>query len=424
MDSLLKRLQAIDQEHLYAHLLLLSKKEQNHLLEIMQQAKLTLSLAPKRAPITEMIPLKKAALPSQEDLFFAEAFLEKGQVALCLLAGGMGTRLKFDGPKGCFPITPVSHRSLFALTCDKIKAAQAKYHHSFFLLIMTSSLNHEQTQSFFEKNQFFGLEKKQVHFFTQSMLPFCDEKEKFLFFFQDQKHLAMGPAGNGSFFSDIKKSSMLAFLEEHNILHLQILNVDNPLADPFDPALIGTHIRNQNEVTLTVIKDKLPDELLGGLIVDQNKKIRIVEYCDLPKEKNLSLHLFNTGIYIVSLSFIQRFHSSLFLHPTIKETLRYDGKKQISTRACKYESFIFEAFDAANTIGVLLKDRKSCFSPLKNQKGPNSIKTVQKDLQIKERALLEQYSFCPPVKGKMEIDSQFYYPTKEFLLSCKKTYHT
>lgn len=418
MDPLLERLTKIDQCHLYPHLLALAEEKREKILQQMEIATQKIANSTKREAITSFVPLTSADRPTDEDILVGENVLSTGQVAVCMLAGGMGTRLGFEGPKGCFPITPIKKKSLFQLACEKIKAAQEKYKTTFFLVIMTSPRNHEETLNFFEEQHYFGLQKEQILFFSQSMLPFTDDEGKF--FFEDSSHLSMGPSGNGSLYRDIQESGVLSFLEEKKIRYLQVVYVDNPLADPLDASLIGSHVGKQNEVTIAVIDQKEPQELMGGLIVDQNQKLRIVEYGELPE--TVSLSLFNIGLYCWDLSFIKKVNFSLFLHKTKKETRIWEEGKAHPIKAWKYESFIFEGFDAAKKtkIGAVLKEKKECFSPLKNARGNNSISQVQKDLVNREKEILQSFGVFPPAHEKFEIDPRFYYPTKEFLVSCKK----
>ncbi|MCB1082638.1 MAG: UTP--glucose-1-phosphate uridylyltransferase [Chlamydiia bacterium] len=83
------------------------------------------------------------------------------QVGILYLAGGQGTRLGFNGPKGCVKLPLKEEKTLFQIHLEKIKEADS------VIAIMTSPLNHEQTRLYLERENFFGL--KNVTLFQQGM---------------------------------------------------------------------------------------------------------------------------------------------------------------------------------------------------------------------------------------------------------------
>jgi len=109
-----------------------------------------------------------------------EEALKQGRVGLLLVAGGQGTRLGFDGPKGAYPIGPITRKSIFGYHAEKIRNLQRRYNCSLPWYIMVSDTNHEQTRAFFEKNHYFGLEPGNVVFFEQRMVPCVDQDGKFM----------------------------------------------------------------------------------------------------------------------------------------------------------------------------------------------------------------------------------------------------
>ena len=82
------------------------------------------------------------------------------------MAGGQGTRLGFDKPKGMFNVG-VTH-TLYIFEClinnlmDVVKRVDAWIP----LYIMTSEKNHEDTTRFFEEQNYFGYKKEYVYFLS------------------------------------------------------------------------------------------------------------------------------------------------------------------------------------------------------------------------------------------------------------------
>ena len=124
-----------------------------------------------------------------------EAALKAGRVAAFTVAGGQGTRLGYDGPKGTFPVTPVKQKPLFQVFAEKIRAAGTRFGRPLHWFIMTSHQNHAATETFFAENRFFGLDAGRVHFFRQGRMPAVDFNGKILL--EAPGTLALSPDGHG-----------------------------------------------------------------------------------------------------------------------------------------------------------------------------------------------------------------------------------
>jgi len=160
---------------------------------------------------------------------------KKGLVGCLLLAGGQGTRLGWPGPKGTFSVTLIKKKSLFQFFAEKVKAASVFVNRDLPLAIMTSPLNEAETRQFFQKNNFFGLKPHQLFIFSQTMLPFLDFNKRLV----HTRTLAKGPDGNGSCFESFFKSHVGEQWQKSGIEYLNIVLIDNPLADPYDFELLG-----------------------------------------------------------------------------------------------------------------------------------------------------------------------------------------
>ncbi|MEY3456891.1 MAG: hypothetical protein RL215_48, partial [Planctomycetota bacterium] len=163
-----------------------------------------------------------------------EELLRNGAAAVVTVAGGQGTRLGFDLPKGMFPIGPLSSRTLFQIFAEQILARRRRYAAPLPWLIMTSDATHAQTASFFEANAFFGLGADSVFFFRQGSLPALDAATGEILL-SAPGELALSPDGHGGLVGALEKSGLLNWLQQHGIRHLYYHQVDNPTAIVADP---------------------------------------------------------------------------------------------------------------------------------------------------------------------------------------------
>ena len=354
-----------------------------------------------------------------------EECLRKGQVATVILAGGMASRLKWGHPKGTFPITLVKKKSMFQLTCEKLLAAQEKYKKTEFLLsIMTSSKNNEETLSFFEKNNFFGLKKDQIDFFIQDDTPFFDDEGKW-FFSEDRKKILTGPNGNGGVFESLKKSKLLEKFQKKNIKYLTIIPVDNPLADPFDEVFIGFHEKKGSDVSLIVIEKEEGPEIMGVMArEDDFSKIKIIEYIHLTDEEKKVYKYLNTSIFCMSIDFLKKLKKikkteeeniNFFPYHHVKKSVRIFHKKE-KKLLYKSEKFIFDILDCTSNTNIICYPRKTCYAPLKNYSGRDSLVDVQEALYRRDREVFFNISKKELTsKKKFELSPKFYYPTPDLL---------
>ncbi len=325
---------------------------------------------------------------SLEDRKIGEKTLFKKEAAFALLAGGEGTRLGFSGPKGMFQITLQSKKSLFELFAKKLLRIENQYLSSVFFILMVSSKNEKQTKVFFEKHNFFGLDKKQVLFFVQEDLPYLDLKEKVL---KDAKNqILQGPSGNGVFFQGLKKSFILDFLKKQKIKYLQVAPVDNPLCEPLDPVFLGFHVKHQRDVSLIALKKEKGLENTG-VLVEQNGKLKIIEYLYLKKKlqtnkenigksnkifkENHNSGYVNSALFLFNVSFIEKHKFDLPTYKILKNIIVEKKGKEEKIPVYKQEKFIFDVLDYADQAGVVLYPKEKCFAPLKS---PQDLAEIEK----------------------------------------------
>ena len=318
--------------------------------------------------------------------------LGAGEVGLIVVAGGAGTRLGFEGPKGTFPIGPVSSASLFQIHAEKIVALGRRHGRPLPLYVMTSPENHEATSRYFESNQRFGLDH--VRFFTQGQMPAVDRRTGKVLL-AEKDHIALSPDGHGGTLAALaapgpdSSPSCLEEMRQRGIQTLFYFQVDNPLVQIADPAFLGLHRQAQAEMSFKVIERLTPDEKLG-VVVTVDGRPQVIEYSDLPPELaglrepdgRLSLSAGSIAIHVLERPFIERivgdhrlpFHRAIKKVPYVDET----GQtiRPMEPNGVKFEQFIFDALPRSRRWAIVETDRASEFEPLKNAVGPDSPATV------------------------------------------------
>ena len=200
-----------------------------------------------------------------------EAALRAGRVAAFTVAGGQGTRLGYDGPKGTFGVTPVLKKSLFQVFAEKILASSQIFGRPIPWYIMTSRLNHEATEVFFEENDYFGLPSNRVHFFSQGLMPAVDAEGKILL--ADKGEIALSPDGHGGSLRAMVRSGAGRQMEADGIDIISYFQVDNPLIRCIDPSFIGFHLETGSELSSKMVPKAYAGEKVGVFCEEGDKAL-------------------------------------------------------------------------------------------------------------------------------------------------------
>jgi UDP-N-acetylglucosamine/UDP-N-acetylgalactosamine diphosphorylase len=353
-----------------------------------------------------------------------EKLLCNGKVGALLVAGGQGTRLGFDGPKGAFSIGPVSDNSLFAIHAHKISALERKYGTKVPFYIMTSQANDAATRLFFEQNNYFGLAKERVMFFVQGMWPTLTPDGKII---MDSKgHIFMSPDGHGGLLSALATCGIITDMEERGLNTIFFFQVDNPLVEIADPAFIGVHYESGSDLSVKVCAKRDPDEGLGVVVEKSAGHNAIVEYTELTAEQKnerlsdgeLKYKYGSVAIHVFSVDFLKRESvAGLPLHVAHKKVPYCDDNgetvKPEEPNAYKFEKFIFDALpDAEQSLNVVFA-REDEFSPVKNADGSDSPATAKTDIMLKFARWMEACGVTVPrnedgsLVYKLEIDPRY-----------------
>jgi UDP-N-acetylglucosamine/UDP-N-acetylgalactosamine diphosphorylase len=320
-----------------------------------------------------------------------EDALGSGRVAAFTVAGGQGTRLGYDGPKGTFPVTPVKGKPLFRVFAEKILAAGRRYGRPLHWFVMTSHQNHEATEAFFAEQRCFGLDPARVHFFRQGRMPAVDFAGRILLEAPDA--IALSPDGHGGSLRALERSGALNLMSAEGIDTLSYFQVDNPLVRCVDPAFIGWHLLSGSEMSSKMVPKRYAEEKLGHFCT-KDGRLLVIEYSDLPVElqretDGLGRLRFLAGsiaIHILDRDFVRRtaagearlpWHLAQKKIPTVDAAgmpVRPDRPNGI-----KFEMFVFDALPLARSPLVIETRRADDFSPVKNAEGVDSPRTCRED---------------------------------------------
>jgi UDP-N-acetylglucosamine/UDP-N-acetylgalactosamine diphosphorylase len=345
-----------------------------------------------------------------------ENALRNGRIAIIMVAGGQGTRLGHDAPKGTYHIGPVTDRSLFQIHAEKVLALSRRYETQIPLLIMTSQENDAATQQFFAEKHWFGLDQQQVTFFVQGMLPALDAVTGRVLM-KAPGELALSPNGHGGVIEALHQAGLLDRLESQGVTECFYFQVDNPLVKIADPLFVGHHLIADAEMSLKVLAKLYPLERMGN-VVELNGRCRIVEYTELPKElaeqtlPNGQLRIWagSPAIHLFQLKFLQKLGRGVIklpYHIAHKAVSHLDqsGKliKPEKPNALKFERFVFDALPLAERVVAVETSRKEEFEPLKNSEGEHSPERVRQAMSDHYGGWLKEAGVTVPEKHLVEV---------------------
>lgn len=320
--------------------------------------------------------------PAADAIKTGAAALAAGKVGMILVAGGQGTRLGFDLPKGMFPIGPISGRTLFQMHCDRLLAVMKTYGVEIPMYIMTSPATDAATRAYFADSDRCGLPEHLLHIFCQGTMPAVDDTTGKILL-SSPHEIAVSPDGHGGLVAALSKRGCIADAKQRGIEYFFYAQVDNPLAQLCDPELIGHHIVAKSQMTTQVVAKRFPTEKVGN-VVTIDGKANIIEYSDLPEEAakltqpdgSLKFWAGNIAIHVFDLAFLEAVvddASGLPFHRAHKPVPFVDeaGKtcKPDSANAIKFERFIFDLLPLATNAIVVEGDASQVFAPVKNADG-------------------------------------------------------
>lgn len=313
--------------------------------------------------------------------------IQEGKLCLLLLAGGQGTRLGYDKPKGTFNIGINKDLYIFELlinhTMKVVKLTDTWIH----MYIMTSDINYNDTVTFFKKHQYFGYNPEYLHFFVQELNPATDFDGKLLL--SSPSSLALSPNGNGGWFSSLKRCGLLDDILASDMEWINVFSVDNVLQGIADPVFLGATIDSGKMCGAKVVYKAAPDEKVGA-ICTENGKPHIIEYYELSEDMMYQTNpdgslAYGYGVTLNYLFPIHKLKETLDikmpLH-VVKKAVPYIDEngnliKPTSPNAYKFETLALDLIHEMDDCLVFEIDREKEFAPVKNKEGVDSIETAR-----------------------------------------------
>ena len=319
-----------------------------------------------------------------------ENVIKNNHYAVVTMAGGQGTRLGHDGPKGTFLLgVEPEPKYLFQLLAENLIRHNKAYGITLNWYIMTSTENNDQTISFFKEHKYFGYNPKYIKFFEQGNLPLLLEDGKLIV--DEGFHIKLAADGNGCIYKAMKENGILADMEAKGIDWIFIGAVDNALLNMVDPLLVGLTIEDGNEIGSKSVPKINPKEKVG-VFCKKDGKPGVIEYSELPEVMAEEVDEDGELLYgeshimcnLYSLSALKKIASkNLPYHSANKKASFMDEngnmiKVVTEPNGYKYEAFIFDGFNYFREISILRGKREDDFAPIKNALGVDSPETATK----------------------------------------------
>ncbi len=313
--------------------------------------------------------------------------IRQGKVGAVLLAGGMGTRLGSDHPKGMFDMGETRPLYIFECLINNLMEVVDKAGAYVPLFIMTSEKNDEETREFLEEMKYFGYNEEYVHFFMQEMAPAVDENGSILL--EEKGRIATSPNGNGGWFSSMVKAGLLSVLDREGIEWLNVFAVDNVLQRIADPCFVGATILSGCDSGSKVVSKAAPDERIGVLCLEDGTP-SIVEYYEMTEEMATRREpdgrlSYNYGVILNYLFQTERLKAmtgaNMPIHVVNKKVPFINDAGELvqpeAPNAYKFETLVLDMVHMQSSCLSFEVDRSREFAPVKNATGVDSVESAR-----------------------------------------------
>ena len=395
-----EKLQEYGQEHLLKYYKELDAKEQELLLcqiaetdfSVVEACK-HMDAASKRGEIAPLKAMELSEIEAEKEKFHQIGIeaLRLGKVGAVLLAGGMGTRLGSDDPKGMYNIGVTKEMYIFERLISNLMDVVNEAGVWIPLFIMTSDKNKEATENFLREHEFFGYDEDCVWFFKQEMAPASDYNGKV--YLEEKWKISTSPNGNGGWYSSMDREGILDIVSLKGIEWLNVFAVDNVLQRICDPVFVGATIDRDCAVGSKVVRKNAPDEKVGVMCLEDGKP-SIVEYYELTDELMNAKDekgdpAYNFGV-ILNYLFREKdlrnmLEKKLPLHVVEKKIPCLDENgnhvKPETPNGYKFEGLVLDMIHEMDSCLPFEVVRNKEFAPIKNKTGVDSVESARKLLQ-------------------------------------------
>lgn len=390
------KLEKYGQEHVLKYYDELSEEQKEALLEqiaatdmsILDSCRHREELA-KKGVISPLAAMQLSEIKEKEEEFTKVGLdaIRAGKVGAVLLAGGMGTRLGSDNPKGMYNVGLT--RELYIFEClinnllEVVRQADTWIH----LFVMTSDKNNDATISFLKEHKFFGYQEEYVHFFEQEMAAATDYSGKI--YLEEKGKLSTSPNGNGGWFISMKNAGLLDFVEKQGIEWMNVFAVDNVLQRIADPCFVGATIEKNCTVGAKVVRKNAPDEKVGVMCLEDGRP-SIVEYYELTEDLMNARDengdpAYNFGVILNYLFYVPELirisDRQLPLH-IVEKKIPYlnEAGEQVKPEApngYKFENLVLDMIHQMSSCLPFEVVREKEFAPIKNKTGVDSVESAR-----------------------------------------------
>ena len=399
-ESITKKLSEYGQEHVLKYFDELSESQKADLLSQIESTDMSILSAVgaseslnAKGKISPLKCMELSEIEAGKETYTKTGLdaIKAGKVGAVLLAGGMGTRLGSDNPKGMYNVGLT--RELYIFEClinnlmDVVKAADAYIH----LFVMTSEKNHEATTAFLKEKNYFGYPEEYIHFFKQEMAPATDYNGKI--YLEEKGRMATSPNGNGGWFISLMRAGLLDKAKSFGIEWFNIFAVDNVLQRICDPVFVGATIEKKCVVGAKVVKKSAPDEKVGVMCLEDGRP-SIVEYYELTDELMNAKDekgdpAYNFGVilnYLFDVAELERIvKEELPLHIVKKKIPYIDEKGELvkpeEPNGYKFENLVLDMIHQMASCLPFEVVREKEFAPIKNKTGVDSVESARALLQ-------------------------------------------
>ncbi len=396
-NAAMEKLKKYGQEHVLKYYDELPDEQRNKLIEQIDRTDFTvIGQAAEMGKRGTIAPIKAMTIP--EIAMGRERFehigmeaIKAGKLGAVLLAGGMGTRLGSDAPKGMYDIGISKPVYIFQRLIENLMKVVEKAGNYIQLFVMTSEKNHDATVGFFKEHDYFGYDKDYIAFFKQDMAPAADFDGKV--YMEAKDSIATSPNGNGGWFLSMKKSGLLELVEKRGIEWLNVFAVDNVLQSIADPVFAGAVLEGGYSVGSKVIRKVNPQEKVGVMCTEDGRP-SIVEYIELTEDMLTQRdengeYAYNFGVILNYLFKVDKlvnllerklpYHKSAKKIPYINEA--GELVKPEEPNGYKYEQFILDMIQLLDSCLPFEVVREKEFAPIKNKTGVDSVESARELLR-------------------------------------------
>ncbi len=395
-----KKLEKYGQTHLLKYFDELSEDEKNELLTQIEETDFSMvelcadgGKSVKKGSIMPLSVMQLSEIEENKELYFnaGVSAIKSGKVGAVLLAGGMGTRLGSDAPKGMYNIGETRDVYIFERIVRNLMDAVDITGSWIHLFIMTSDKNHESTIGFFKEKNYFGYNKEYITFFKQEMAPAADYNGKI--YMESRSRMSTSPNGNGGWFISMDRSGALEKVKNSGIEWLNVFAVDNVLQRIADPVFVGAVIEKGFAAGSKVVKKASPDENVGVMCLEDGKP-SIVEYYELTEElmnakDEKGEPAYNYGVilnYLFNVKELEKImEASMPLHVVKKKIPYMDENGQLikpdNPNGYKFETLILDMIHLMKSCLPFEVRREKEFAPIKNKTGIDSVDTARELLK-------------------------------------------